>query len=53
VTKKIAEDDKETLDGLERAGFKVDQGPNGAGLWMKYLTKAGGYCKVKVVLEFC
>jgi hypothetical protein len=47
VTNKVADHDKEMLDGLERAGFKLDYGPNGAGLWMKYLTKGGGYCMGK------
>lgn len=35
--------DKATLDGLERAGFKVDKGPDGAGLLMKYFQRGGGY----------
>ncbi|KAF9887104.1 hypothetical protein FE257_010598 [Aspergillus nanangensis] len=35
--------DKETLDGLERAGFQVDRGPDDAGLLMKYLQRGGGY----------
>ncbi|KAL2827370.1 hypothetical protein BDW59DRAFT_160333 [Aspergillus cavernicola] len=35
--------DKELLDGLAKAGFKVDQGPDDAGLLMKYLQRGGGY----------
>ncbi|KAL2807921.1 hypothetical protein BJX63DRAFT_439784 [Aspergillus granulosus] len=35
--------DKATLDGLERAGFKVDKGPDGAGLLQKYFQRGGGY----------
>ena len=43
VTGLEAEHDKELLDGLERAGFKVDRGPDGAGLLIKYFQRAGGY----------
>jgi hypothetical protein len=35
--------DAETLAGLEKAGFKVDKGPNDAGLLMKYFQRGGGY----------
>ncbi|KAI0454040.1 hypothetical protein F5B21DRAFT_514972 [Xylaria acuta] len=38
-----AECDKEILDGLDRAGFKVDRGPDGAGLFFKYFQRGGGY----------
>ncbi|CAM1501280.1 Fc.00g104420.m01.CDS01 [Cosmosporella sp. VM-42] len=38
-----AEYDKVTLEGLEKAGFKVDRGPDGAGLFMKYFQRGGGY----------
>lgn len=34
---RMAERDKEILDGLEKAGFKLDKGPDDAGLWIKYL----------------
>jgi hypothetical protein len=37
------ESDRELLQGLEKAGFKLDKGPDEAGLWMKYLQKGGGY----------
>lgn len=38
-----AEADKEILEGLERVGFKVDRGPDGAGLFIKYFQRGGGY----------
>ncbi|KAI1156390.1 hypothetical protein F4825DRAFT_459136 [Nemania diffusa] len=38
-----AECDKEILDGLDRVGFKVDGGPDGAGLFFKYFQRGGGY----------
>ncbi|KAL5040804.1 hypothetical protein BDW71DRAFT_193057 [Aspergillus fruticulosus] len=37
------EHDRELLDGLEKAGFKVDKGPDDAGLLMKYWQRGGGY----------
>ncbi|RMJ19385.1 hypothetical protein CDV36_000957 [Fusarium kuroshium] len=43
VCEKQAEHDKELLDGLDRAGFKVDRGPDGAGLFFKYFQRGGGY----------
>lgn len=43
VTKLQGEKDKEILQGLEKAGFKLDQGPDGAGLFMKYFQRGGGY----------
>jgi len=43
VTKMQAEHDKELLEGLEKAGFKTDSGPMGAGLLMKYFQRGGGY----------
>jgi len=43
VTQLVAEDDKEMLSGLEKAGFKVDYGYEGSGLFMKYLISGGGY----------
>lgn len=43
VTKILAQKDKDMLDGLERAGFKLDYGPDGGGMWMKYVTRGGGY----------
>ncbi|KAI1426634.1 FAD/NAD(P)-binding domain-containing protein [Xylaria sp. FL1777] len=35
--------DRETLDGLNKAGFKTDRGPMNSGLWYKYLQRGGGY----------
>lgn len=37
------EADKEILQGLLKAGFKVDKGPDGAGLFYKYFQRGGGY----------
>lgn len=38
-----AEADKEILEGLDRVGFKVDRGPDSAGLFFKYFQRGGGY----------
>jgi cation diffusion facilitator CzcD-associated flavoprotein CzcO len=35
--------DQELLGGLERRGFKLDFGDDGAGWQFKYLTRGGGY----------
>jgi cation diffusion facilitator CzcD-associated flavoprotein CzcO len=35
--------DKATLEGLRKAGFALDTGPDGAGLFMKYYQRGGGY----------
>ncbi len=43
ATQQIAELDKDLLAGLERAGFKIDYGEDGSGLFMKYLRRGGGY----------
>jgi cation diffusion facilitator CzcD-associated flavoprotein CzcO len=43
ATKVLAEMDAELLAGLEGAGFKLDFGEDGSGLFMKYLTRGGGY----------
>src|SRR5699024_1849717 len=40
---KVAEVDKEFYDRLKAAGFKVDFGDDGSGLFMKYLRRASGY----------
>lgn len=42
-TKRIAAAEKENLDGLEKAGFKVDFGEDGSGIFRKYITRGGGY----------
>ncbi|KAI0204251.1 hypothetical protein F4808DRAFT_448905 [Astrocystis sublimbata] len=43
VARRQAECDKEVLEGLARAGFKVDRGPDDAGLFFKYFQRGGGY----------
>ncbi|GAW16513.1 hypothetical protein ANO14919_059420 [Xylariales sp. No.14919] len=43
VAERQAECDKDMLDGLDKAGFKVDRGPDGAGLFFKYFQRGGGY----------
>lgn len=43
LTKRIAEAERETLEGLEKAGFKVDLGDDGSGIYRKYITRGGGY----------
>ena len=43
VTRLQNQRDQATLEGLERAGFQVDRGPNDAGLLVKYLQRGGGY----------
>ncbi|CAL5871179.1 uncharacterized protein PFLUO_LOCUS5426 [Penicillium psychrofluorescens] len=43
LTRRIATADKETLDGLRRAGFQLDFGPDGAGIARAYFTRGGGY----------
>src|SRR5262249_23598883 len=35
--------DRALLEGLERAGFKLDFGEDGTGWQFKYLTRGGGY----------
>ncbi|KAL1967110.1 hypothetical protein VTN77DRAFT_3634 [Rasamsonia byssochlamydoides] len=35
--------DAKTLEGLQKAGFKLDNGPNDAGLFFKYFQRGGGY----------
>merc|ERR1711969_423672 len=43
TTKRIKEAEKEALEGLERAGFKLDYCADGAGIHRKFLTRGGGY----------
>jgi putative flavoprotein involved in K+ transport len=43
LTAKAKALDKALLDGLERVGFKLDYGDDGAGWQFKYLTRGGGY----------
>lgn len=37
------ERDGETIEGLRRAGFSVDKGPDDCGLYLKYFQRGGGY----------
>lgn len=43
VTSLSQAQDKATLDGLAKAGFSLDKGPDDAGLFMKYYQRGGGY----------
>ncbi|MEN3793488.1 NAD(P)/FAD-dependent oxidoreductase [Fulvimarina sp. MAC3] len=43
VYDKVKELDKDFYDGLEKAGFKLDWGDDGSGLFMKYLRRGSGY----------
>ncbi|KAL6405573.1 Flavin-containing monooxygenase YUCCA10 [Ilyonectria robusta] len=43
VAERCAELDKGILQGLEKAGFKTDMGPDGAGVFFKYFQRGGGY----------
>lgn len=42
LTKLQQEKDKATLQGLAKAGFKVDKGPDDCGLYIKYFQRGGG-----------
>jgi hypothetical protein len=39
----VAEAEKETLQGLEKAGFRLNDGLDGSGLSSLFLTRGGGY----------
>jgi cation diffusion facilitator CzcD-associated flavoprotein CzcO len=43
ISEKEAENDAAILDGLEKAGFKLDRGPDASGLFIKYFQRGGGY----------
>lgn len=43
LTDKIKEAEKANIEGLEKAGFKVDFGHDGSGIYRKYITRGGGY----------
>ena len=43
VTKRMAELDKDLIDGLKRIGFKHDFGEDETGHQMKYFRRGGGY----------
>lgn len=43
MTKRIAEEEKATIEGLQRAGFQIEWGIDGAGIARLYYTRGGGY----------
>jgi hypothetical protein len=43
ATKEIARRDAKLLEGLTKAGFMLDTGPDDSGLFMKYFQRGGGY----------
>jgi putative flavoprotein involved in K+ transport len=43
MTARAKQLDKPLLDGLERVGFRLDDGEDGTGWQFKYLTRGGGY----------
>jgi cation diffusion facilitator CzcD-associated flavoprotein CzcO len=43
LTGRIKALEKENIEGLRRAGFKLDFGHDGSGISRKYLTRGGGY----------
>ncbi|KAL9046993.1 MAG: hypothetical protein Q9214_000318, partial [Letrouitia sp. 1 TL-2023] len=43
ATKEIMQRDRDLLGGLLAAGFAVDSGVDGSGLFIKYLSRGGGY----------
>lgn len=43
LTRELAEQDRELLDGLRAVGFELDSGSDGTGFQMKYLRTGGGY----------
>ncbi|EKG16014.1 Flavin-containing monooxygenase-like protein [Macrophomina phaseolina MS6] len=43
LTARIAERERENVEGLRRAGFKLDFGHDGSGIYRKYVTRGGGY----------
>lgn len=42
-TAKILAAEKDTLEGLAKAGFKLDFGHDGSGIYRKYIERGGGY----------
>lgn len=43
ATVEICKRDEALLRGLDQAGFKLDDGPDDAGFFMKYFQRGGGY----------
>jgi len=42
-TNRIAAAEKENIEGLTKAGFRIDFGEDGSGIYRKYITRGGGY----------
>ena len=43
LTQRIMEAEKDLHDGLAKAGFAIDLGEDGSGIFRKYITRGGGY----------
>ena len=43
ATKRMAENDKDMLDGVAQAGYRVDSGPDGTGIFAKSASQGGGF----------
>ena len=43
ANKEMMRRDRTLLTGLATAGFALNSGPDGSGLWMTYLSRGGGY----------
>lgn len=43
LTERIKEAEKDNIEGLVKAGFKLDFGHDGSGIYRKYITRGGGY----------
>lgn len=43
LTQAISAAEKETIEGLEKAGFKLEYGIDKAGIMRLYMTRGGGY----------
>ena len=43
ATREMLRRDAKLLNGLTAAGFALDSGPDESGLWIKYLSRGGGY----------
>ncbi|ORY64474.1 putative flavin-containing monooxygenase YUCCA3 [Pseudomassariella vexata] len=43
LTERIKEAERENIEGLTKAGFKLDFAEDGSGIYRKYITRGGGY----------
>jgi cation diffusion facilitator CzcD-associated flavoprotein CzcO len=43
LTNRIKDAEAENIQGLQKAGFKLDFGHDGSGIYRKYITRGGGY----------